>query len=76
MQRFKSLVKTKIIEYWQHLLACEALPKPSLSHFNPLMHSIAISHPVWTTAGSSAFEVNKATILARMISGRYRTDSL
>ena len=76
MQRFKSLVKTKIIEYWQHLLACEALPKPSLSHFNPLMHCIARPHPVWTTAGSSPYEVNKATILARMISGRYRTDSL
>ena len=76
MQRLKCLVKTKITEYWQHLLASEALTKPSLSHFNPLMHCVVSPHPVWTTAGSSAFEVNKATILARMISGRYRTDSL
>ena len=40
------------------------------------MHCIASPHPVWTTAGSSAFEVNKASILAMIISGTYRTDSL
>ena len=75
-QRLKTMVKTKIIGYWQELLVAEALPKPSLSHFNPTMHSVASPHPLWAAAGSSPHEVNKATILVRMISGRYRTESL
>ena len=74
--RLKNLVKTKIYEYWQKLLTSEALPMPSLSHFNPFRHTLLRPHPLWSAAGSSPYEVNKATIHARMISGRYRTDSL
>ena len=74
--KLRKVVKTKITEYWQHFLASEAMPLPSLSHFNPAMHSLVTPHPMWAAAGSSAYEVNKTTILARMISGRYRTESL
>ena len=74
--KLRKVVKTKITEYWQHFLASEAMPLPSLSHFNPSMHSLVTPHPMWAAAGSSAYEVNKTTILARMISGRYRTESL
>ena len=74
--RLRKLVKIKITEYWQHFLAAEAMPLPSLSHFNPTMHSLVAPHPMWEAAGSNAYEVNKTTVLARMISGRYRTDSL
>ena len=37
--------------------------------------SLSKPHPVWTTAGSP-FEVRKAVVSARMLSGRYRTDKL
>ena len=37
--------------------------------------SLSTPHPIWTTAGSP-FEVRKATISAKMLSGRYRTDRL
>ena len=74
--RLKNLVKTKVTDYWYHLLTAEASPMPSISHFNPGMHSLSEPHPLWYAAGSSTHEVNKSTILARMISGRYRTESL
>ena len=38
--------------------------------------SLVIPHPIWTTCGSNPYEVNKATVQARMLSGRYVTDQL
>ena len=35
--------------------------------------SLATTHPIWTSAGSSPYEIRKATVQARMLSGRYRT---
>ena len=37
---------------------------------------MAKPHPLWLTCGSNPFEVNKAVIQARMLSGRYITDKL
>ena len=37
------------------------------------MHSLTNPNPIWSTAGSSSFEINKCTILAHMTSCRYRT---
>ena len=36
--------------------------------------SLMKPHPLWLTAGSSSYEVIKATIQAKMLSGRYRTE--
>lgn len=33
-------------------------------------------HPLWTTCGASSYEVNKACIQAKYLSGRFRTDKL
>ena len=38
--------------------------------------SLATPHPLWTSAGSSSYQVTMATIQARMISRRYRTEQL
>ena len=70
------LAKLKITEYWHRLLSSEAALKTSIMYFSPHMHSLTQPHPLWRAAGSSSYEVNKSTILARMISGRYKTDSL
>ena len=48
---------------------------PSLEYFKPNFMSLSQPHPHWLYAGSP-FEVRKAVITARMISGRYRTDLL
>ena len=44
-------------------------------YFKPSYMSLSSPHPIWTTAGSP-FEVGKAVVSARMLSGRYRTDKL
>ena len=74
--RLKSLVKTSITESWQKLLSAEATSLSSLAHFNPYMHQLTNPHPIWAAAASKPYEINKATILCRMISGRYRTEKL
>ena len=38
--------------------------------------SLSIPHPIWLTAKSSSYEVIKATVQAKMLSGRYRTGLL
>ena len=38
--------------------------------------SLITTHPIWSTCGSNLYEVNKAIVQARMLSGRYVTDQL
>ena len=73
---FKYLVKRQVFKYWEHFLCAEAASLPSLEFFHPQNMSLSSPHPIWTTAGSNSFEVSKAVIQARMLSGRYPTDSL
>ena len=36
----------------------------------------ARAHPVWTSTAGNSFETSKGTVLARMMTGRYRTEML
>ena len=36
--------------------------------------SLLKPHPLWTTCKSNPFEVNKSVVVARLLSGRYRSD--
>ena len=38
--------------------------------------SLQSPHPLWTSCGSNPYEICKAVIQAKMLSGRYRTDQL
>ena len=58
--------------WWQKKLRVEAAPLSSLSMFKTNFMSLSRTHPIWTSAGVSPYEVEKATIQARMLSGRYR----
>ena len=71
---FKKNVKNAVVKFWEDALRKEALELQSVKHFD--VHSYGLSHPhwIWVTAGNNSFEVRKSCILARMISGRYRTD--
>ena len=71
--KFKNVVKTKIREYWEEKLRAEAAPLSSLEYFKPEFMSLTRTHPLWSSAGSNPYEVAKAVIQARMLSGRYRT---
>ena len=73
---FKNLIKKKVINYWELVLRAEASLLKSLIYFKSNFMSLTQAHPIWTTAGSSPSKVTMATIQARMLSGRYRTESL
>ena len=64
-----------VLDWWQIKFRGEAEHLDSLEYFKPAYMSLSTPHPIWTTAGSP-FEVRKATISAKMLSGRYRTDRL
>ena len=73
---FKTMVKKRVIDYWESVLRSEAAALPSLVIFKPAFMSLTTPHPLWTTAGSSPANVLMATVQAVMVSGRYRTEAL
>lgn len=75
---YKRLIKKNVIGYWEQLLRAEADdPRySSLTYFHPKFMSLSAPHPLWTTCGSSPASIAMATIQLRMISGRYRSESL
>ena len=64
------------MDYWEIKLRLEATALTSLVYFDPRYMSLARPHPIWWTAGSNPYEVSKAVIQCRMLSGRYRTYQL
>ena len=75
-EKYKKLVKSHVIDYWETLLREESKALPSLCFFFPNFMSLSKPHPIWWTAGSSPDQIAMATIQARMISGRFRTAAL
>ena len=74
--RWKNLVLSKVLDFWETKLRAEAAPLSSLAHFNPSYMSLTRPHPLWWTAGSNPYEVSKAVVQCKMLSGRYRTFKL
>ena len=72
---WKTLTKAKVLDWWQVKFRGIADHLDSLEFFKTSFMSLSRPHPIWTTAGSP-FEISKAVITARMLSGRYRTDLL
>ena len=73
-ERFKADTKTAIFSYWRDFLIAEAEPLSSLRYmrlaFLPLGRG---AHPLWWTCSSSSSAVRAATVMAKMLSGRYRS---
>ena len=72
---FKKQVKEMIASYWKNIFTAEAAGLPSLCFFMSNNCSLMYPHPVWSTARTS-FETRKATVLARMMSGRFHSEYL
>ena len=68
--------KIKALDYWKKRLRLEASNLRSLTYFKQMFMSLVKTHPVWTSCGSNALEVHKATVTVRMMAGRYQTDML
>ena len=77
-KQFKKLLKLKVVGFWQeHLSAeCSSPDLRSTRFLNPFKCSLLRPHPIWQYSSKSAYETNKATVLAKMLSGRYRTEAL
>ena len=67
------MVRLKVLDWWQAKFRAEAALLPSLSLFRSEFMSLQRTHPIWLSAGCNPYEVKKATVQARMLSGRYRT---
>ena len=76
--KFKKLVKLRVAEHWQQVLSteCSSPSLTSLQYFDPHKASLLHPHPLWTSSAGNSFECSKSTVLARMVSGRYRTEAL
>ena len=72
----KCMFKNHVIDYWQSKFRRDVLPMSSLRYFKPEYMSLQKTHPIWSTCGSNSYEVCKAIVHAKMLSGRYRTDLL
>ena len=69
---FKTLVKKKVLDYWQIKYRKEAQDLKSLKFFKPEYMSLLRPHPLWSTCKSNPYEVNNSIVVARFLSGRYR----
>ena len=48
----------------------------SLKYFKPSLYSLTTPHYIWSTAANNPYECSKSTVLARMVSGRFRTEAM
>ena len=61
-QKYKKLVKQQIVNFWEIRLRNEASSLSSLEFFHPNFMSLCSPHPIWTTAGSSSYQVAMSTV--------------
>ena len=71
---YKSLVKKRVVDFWQHKYRSDAQEMDSLKYFKPQYMSLLQPHPLWSTCLDNPYEVNKSIAVAKMMSGRYRSD--
>ena len=60
-EKFRKLVRSRVVDYWEQKLRMEASILPSLAYFHTQFMSLAKPHPLWLTAGSNPHEVSKAS---------------
>ena len=73
---FKRLVKQKVKKHWQDHYTREIVTGnfKSLTYFHPSSFSIGRPSMLWVYSKHHPFESAKAIVVAKMLSGRYRTD--
>ena len=64
------------MSYWEKKFRCDTLSLSSLVFFKPAFHSLTRPHPILWTPGPNPYEVSKAVVQCKMLSGRYRTELL
>ena len=76
--QFGRKVRLHVLDFWQIKLRQDAAPLQlsSLKFFKPRYMSLSKPHILWTSCGSNTYELNKACIQAKYLSGRFRTEKL
>jgi hypothetical protein len=69
--RWRSLVKTKVLGWWEDHTRLEAASMSTLKHLNISEVSFRKVHPVWQIAVPSVQNVERARIKARLLTGTY-----
>ena len=72
--QFRNLVKTQVVSYWHYELIQECKGLKSLKYFRPELYSLTKPHYMWSNTGGKPYETSKATVQARMLSGRFRSE--
>ena len=72
----KKAAKAVVLQYWLTSLRTKASSLSSLKYIKSEYLGLKMCHPIFTSCGSSPWEVEKATSQARLISGRYRVEAL
>ena len=75
-EAYKKLVKSSVVNYWEKKLREEAELLTSLTYFKPAFHSLQSPHPIIWTPRANPYEVSKAVIQLKMLSGRYKVAML
>jgi hypothetical protein len=72
----KKMAKVAVLQYWLAILRTQASSLSSLRYLKTEYMGLTKCHSIFTTCGSSPWEVEKATTQARLLSGRYRVEAL
>ena len=74
--KFKKMIKLSIVTFWQGVIKSETEGLESLQYLRPTQYTLTQPSLLWLTSRVSSFECAKSTVVAKMISGRYRTEEL
>ena len=74
--QIKSVAKSAVLQFWLAKIRAQADSLPSLQYIKSRCLGLTRCHPIFRLCGSSPWEVEKATIKARLLSGRVRVESL
>ena len=72
----RTMGRASVLQYWLNKLRLEAAELSSLRYLRPNFLCLTKCHPILRYCSSSKWEVEKATITIRLLSGRYRLESL
>ena len=75
-ESFKKQVKLRLADHWQRILREEASKLKSLKYFRPQFYSVLFPSNSYISAGNNRYEIAKVNVQMKMLSGRYRTESL
>ena len=75
-EQLKSISRPAVYEHWLNKIRSKASTLTSLRFLKVNYLGFSKCHPIFRLCGSSPWEVEKATVVGLLLSGRYRIESL